>query len=68
MSILGSTSSQAGPSSAAIEGILGGKESREMKGYLKKWTNYTGGWKLRWFVLEEGVLSYYKHQGAYFFY
>lgn len=40
-----------------------GKESREMKGYLKKWTNYSGGYKLRWFVLEDGVLSYYKHQG-----
>ncbi|KAJ9661900.1 hypothetical protein H2198_001652 [Neophaeococcomyces mojaviensis] len=39
-----------------------GKESREMKGYLKKWTNYTSGYKLRWFVLEDGVLSYYKHQ------
>ena len=48
------------PSDAA----LGNKEGREMKGYLKKWTNYTGGWKLRWFVLEEGVLSYYKHQGT----
>ena len=34
-----------------------------MKGYLKKWTNYTSGYKLRWFVLEDGVLSYYKHQG-----
>ena len=33
-----------------------------MKGYLKKWTNYTSGYKLRWLVLEEGVLSYYKHQ------
>lgn len=42
---------------------LAGKESREMKGYLKKWTNYTTGYKLRWFVLEDGVLSYYKHQG-----
>ena len=41
---------------------LGGKESREIKGYLKKWTNYTTGYKLRWFVLEDGVLSYYKHQ------
>lgn len=40
-----------------------GEQGREMKGYLKKWTNYTGGWKLRWFVLEDGVLSYYKHQG-----
>lgn len=39
------------------------KDGREMKGYLKKWTNYTSGYKLRWFVLEDGVLSYYKHQG-----
>lgn len=43
-----------------IEAI--GEQGREMKGYLKKWTNYTGGWKLRWFVLEDGVLSYYKNQ------
>ncbi|KAJ5175521.1 ATP12 ATPase F1F0-assembly protein [Penicillium canariense] len=41
---------------------LAGKDAREMKGYLKKWTNYTSGYKLRWFVLEDGVLSYYKHQ------
>ena len=47
------SSTEAGP---------GGKESREMKGYLRKWTNYTSGYKLRWFVLEDGVLSYYKHQ------
>lgn len=45
------------------ENALGNKDGREMKGYLKKWTNYTGGWKLRWFVLEDGVLSYYKNQG-----
>ena len=47
------------------EAAAGNKEAREMKGYLKKWTNYTSGWKLRWFVLEEGVLSYYKHQGMF---
>ncbi|KAK7743843.1 hypothetical protein SLS53_003862 [Cytospora paraplurivora] len=41
---------------------LAGKEAREMKGYLKKWTNYRKGYQLRWFVLEDGVLSYYKHQ------
>lgn len=41
---------------------LAAKESREMKGYLKKWTNYRKGYQLRWFVLEDGVLSYYKHQ------
>jgi hypothetical protein len=44
------------------ENALSSNEAREMKGYLKKWTNYTTGYKLRWFVLEDGVLSYYKHQ------
>ena len=54
-----------GPQASGIptgDGGPGSKESREMKGYLKKWTNYTSGYKLRWFVLEDGVLSYYKHQ------
>ncbi|RPB06217.1 hypothetical protein L873DRAFT_1661118 [Choiromyces venosus 120613-1] len=45
-----------------LSSSIGGKEGRETKGYLKKWTNYTTGYKLRWFVLEDGVLSYYKHQ------
>lgn len=52
------------PGAAATDSGMGAKESREMKGYLKKWTNYTSGYKLRWFVLEDGVLSYYKHQGT----
>lgn len=59
--ILGGTTAQVG--AAGSENALGSKEGREMKGYLKKWTNYTSGYKLRWFVLEDGVLSYYKHQG-----
>jgi hypothetical protein len=50
------------PGQTATESGMGARESREMKGYLKKWTNYTTGYKLRWFVLEDGVLSYYKHQ------
>jgi oxysterol-binding protein 1 len=62
--ILGGVNPQAGASGA--ESTLGSKEGREMKGYLKKWTNYTSGYKLRWFVLEDGVLSYYKHQGMRF--
>jgi oxysterol-binding protein 1 len=33
------------------------------KGYLKKWTNYARGSKLRWFVLDNTILSYYKHPG-----
>jgi hypothetical protein len=59
--ILAGASSQ--PGAPGAEHSIGAKESREMKGYLKKWTNYTSGYKLRWFVLEDGVLSYYKHQG-----
>lgn len=47
-----------------VENPIVSRESREIKGYLKKWTNYTTGYKLRWFVLEDGVLSYYKHQGT----
>ncbi|KAI9668596.1 MAG: hypothetical protein M1831_001035 [Alyxoria varia] len=59
--ILGSNPSQANIGNATTD-ALGNKEAREMKGYLKKWTNYTSGYKLRWFCLENGVLSYYKHQ------
>ena len=33
-----------------------------MEGALWKWTNYVSGWQLRWFVLDYGVLSYYKSQ------
>ncbi|PFH56342.1 hypothetical protein XA68_16702 [Ophiocordyceps unilateralis] len=51
------TVSPTGPSD-----LMAGKEAREIKGYLKKWTNYRKGYQLRWFVLEDGVLSYYKHQ------
>ncbi|KAI9701035.1 MAG: hypothetical protein M1836_001704 [Candelina mexicana] len=59
--VLGNASSHTYAQSGG-DSALGGKEGREMKGYLKKWTNYTSGYKLRWFVLEDGVLSYYKHQ------
>lgn len=63
--ILGNSNAQGLTVRASIggEAPLAGKDAREMRGYLKKWTNYTSGYKLRWFVLEDGVLSYYKHQG-----
>ncbi|KAH2915358.1 hypothetical protein KXW73_004897 [Aspergillus fumigatus] len=61
--ILGSNPAQGvSGRTGAGEAPLVGKDAREMRGYLKKWTNYTSGYKLRWFVLEDGVLSYYKHQ------
>lgn len=59
--VLGHAASQ-GNVVAATGDPLAGREAREMKGYLKKWTNYRKGYQLRWFVLEDGVLSYYKHQ------
>jgi len=58
--VLGNAAAQA--ASAGPHDPLAGREGREMKGYLKKWTNYRKGYQLRWFVLEDGVLSYYKHQ------
>jgi hypothetical protein len=62
--ILGNSNAQGLSGRVSIgEAPLAGKDAREMRGYLKKWTNYTTGYKLRWFVLEDGVLSYYKHQG-----
>lgn len=31
-------------------------------GYLQKWTNYIKGYQKRWFVLNNGLLSYYRSQ------
>ncbi|KAL7855760.1 hypothetical protein AOLI_G00193640 [Acnodon oligacanthus] len=32
------------------------------KGWLFKWTNYIKGYQRRWFVLSNGLLSYYRTQ------
>ena len=37
------------------------KESAEVKGWLYKWTNYIKGYQKRWFVLQNGLLSYYRY-------
>ncbi|KIJ95530.1 hypothetical protein K443DRAFT_124791 [Laccaria amethystina LaAM-08-1] len=37
-------------------------EPPALKGYLNKYTNVTKGYNTRWFVLKDGVLSYYRHQ------
>ncbi|OIW04481.1 hypothetical protein TanjilG_01654 [Lupinus angustifolius] len=34
-----------------------------ISGILYKWVNCGKGWRPRWFVLQDGVLSYYKIQG-----
>ncbi|KAM7256496.1 hypothetical protein ACFE04_012237 [Oxalis oulophora] len=39
-------------------GLSGG-----ISGILYKWVNYGRGWRPRWFVLQDGVLSFYKLHG-----
>ncbi|KAG6333241.1 hypothetical protein ID866_5849 [Astraeus odoratus] len=33
-----------------------------LRGYLNKYTNVARGYNTRWFVLKDGILSYYRHQ------
>ncbi|XP_055847104.1 oxysterol-binding protein 1 isoform X3 [Episyrphus balteatus] len=40
------------------------KGDPEMKGWLLKWTNYLKGYQRRWFVLSNGVLSYYRKSNS----
>ncbi|KAJ8615587.1 hypothetical protein MRB53_034959 [Persea americana] len=49
----------------AVEGKGGGGSGSGggVAGILYKWVNYGKGWRSRWFVLEDGVLSYYKVRG-----
>ncbi|KAA1466569.1 hypothetical protein DENSPDRAFT_831423 [Dentipellis sp. KUC8613] len=37
-------------------------EPPTLRGYLNKYTNVARGYSTRWFVLKDGVLSYYRHQ------
>ncbi|KAJ7733075.1 Oxysterol-binding protein-domain-containing protein [Mycena maculata] len=37
-------------------------EPAVQRGYLNKYTNVAKGYNTRWFVLKDGVLSYYRHQ------
>ena len=30
-----------------------------MEGELKKWTNLIGGWKFRYFILKNNILTYF---------
>ena len=37
-------------------------EAPRLRGSLQKWTNYLHGWQERYFVLADGILSYYKSE------
>ncbi|GLU01008.1 hypothetical protein SLE2022_183350 [Rubroshorea leprosula] len=47
------------PADAKISDLVG----IGISGVLYKWVNYGKGWRPRWFVLQDGVLSYYKIHG-----
>jgi hypothetical protein len=36
------------------------RDNANYSGYLMKWTNYIKGYQKRWFVLNNGLLSYYR--------
>ncbi|XP_054852239.1 oxysterol-binding protein 2 isoform X2 [Eublepharis macularius] len=52
---LSATSSEGPP-------LAAGPGSDTYKGWLFKWTNYLKGYQRRWFVLSNGLLSYYRTQ------
>lgn len=52
--------SPADPPPRAGEGEAGPADSVTFCGALYKWTNIRKGWRLRWFSLHDGVLSYSK--------
>lgn len=45
---------------AGVENSLAREQAPVYRGFMAKWTNYVHGFKMRWFVLEHGVLSYYR--------
>ncbi|XP_058806393.1 oxysterol-binding protein 1 isoform X2 [Phymastichus coffea] len=51
-----------------MSGASAAVASADKKGWLFKWTNYIKGYQRRWFVLSNGLLSYYRaestHGGA----
>uniref|UniRef100_A0A3Q3BGT1 Oxysterol-binding protein n=1 Tax=Kryptolebias marmoratus TaxID=37003 RepID=A0A3Q3BGT1_KRYMA len=50
------------PGSASASTAAPAPGSDTYKGWLFKWTNYLKGYQRRWFVLSNGLLSYYRTQ------
>ncbi|XP_057442953.1 oxysterol-binding protein-related protein 1C-like isoform X2 [Lotus japonicus] len=49
--------------SVAVDVRINDLVGNGISGILHKWVNYGKGWRPRWFVLQDGVLSYYKIHG-----
>uniref|UniRef100_A0A667YND2 Oxysterol-binding protein n=2 Tax=Myripristis murdjan TaxID=586833 RepID=A0A667YND2_9TELE len=54
--------SEQGKGSASTSAAAPAPGSDTYKGWLFKWTNYLKGYQRRWFVLSNGLLSYYRTQ------
>ncbi|EFH44023.1 oxysterol-binding family protein [Arabidopsis lyrata subsp. lyrata] len=54
------TRSRSLPAKSLIGGSKVGSESETVAGILYKWTNFGKGWRSRWFLLRNGILSYSK--------
>lgn len=54
--------SEQGKGSASASAAAPAPGSDTYKGWLFKWTNYLKGYQRRWFVLSNGLLSYYRTQ------
>lgn len=54
------TRSRSLPAKSLIGGSKVRTESETVAGILYKWTNFGKGWRSRWFLLRNGILSYSK--------
>lgn len=54
--------SRGGGGGAVAGGAPAAPGSDTYKGWLFKWTNYLKGYQRRWFVLSNGLLSYYRYR------
>ncbi|KAL1201694.1 Oxysterol-binding protein-related protein 2A [Cardamine amara subsp. amara] len=54
------TRSRSLPASSLTGGSKVGSEVETVAGILYKWTNFGKGWRSRWFLLRNGILSYSK--------
>ncbi|XP_020648004.3 oxysterol-binding protein 1 [Pogona vitticeps] len=56
----GGVATAPGGSSASASGSASSTSGAAREGWLFKWTNYIKGYQRRWFVLSNGLLSYYR--------
>lgn len=62
LSLSGSEEADVNAGSSSNEEELYEQLAPSLKGSLNKWTNYLHGWQERYFVIGEGILSYYKSE------